>query len=204
MLQLAVVLAAALNSNKIIGGTYRVVYVSETNHFTVDIQNPSAADVCRIWQEAHLKANAADWTTLVPGITANDLHSANRACGFLDGTFLITTYSAPSASTLGTALGAPDVQPYKQLFLRSNLASGSSQSLGVNGESDIIRRIDCGNTPQNAMIHDVHSTPNDSVQIAGTPEFSQMWFQLIDVEGQIVDTHGHPISFSIILQDIEE
>ena len=204
VLQLAVVLAAALNSNKLIGGTYRVVWVSDTNRFTVDILNPSATDVCRIWQEAHLKANATDWTTLVPGLTANNLHSANRPCGFLDGDFLITTYSAPSASSLGTALGAPDVQPYKQLFLRSNLASGSSQSLGVNGESDIIRRIVCGNTPQNAMIHDVHSTPNDSVAIAGTPEFSQMWFQLIDVEGRIVDTHGHPISFSIIFQDIEE
>jgi len=197
VLELKDALVATLNLNKAIVGQYQVTYLTATNRFQLAIVNPAATDVVRIWQEEHLKANTADWSSVI-ALAANDLRSANRACGFLDGTFLSSTGTAVAATD------APDVQPYKQLFLRSNLASGSSQSLGVNGESDIIRRIVCGNTPQNAMIHDVHSTPNDSVAIAGTPEFSQMWFQLIDVEGRIVDTHGHPISFSIIFQDIEE
>ena len=197
VLELKDALVATLNLNKAIVGQYQVTYLTATNRFQLAIVNPAATDVVRIWQEEHLKANTADWSSVI-ALTANDLRSANRACGFLDGTFLSSTGTAVAATD------APDVQPYKQLFLRSNLASGSSQSLGVNGESDIIRRIVCGNTPQNAMIHDVHSTPNDSVAIAGTPEFSQMWFQLIDVEGRIVDTHGHPISFSIIFEDITE
>ena len=197
VLELKDALVATLNLNKAIVGQYQVTYLTATNRFQLAIVNPAATDVVRIWQEEHLKANTADWSSVI-ALAANDLRSANRACGFLDGTFLSSTGTGVAATD------APDVQPYKQLFLRSNLASGSSQSLGVNGESDIIRRIVCGNTPQNAMIHDVHSTPNDSVAIAGTPEFSQMWFQLIDVEGRIVDTHGHPISFSIIFQDIEE
>ena len=197
VLELKDALVATLNLNKAIVGQYQVTYLTATNRFQLAIVNAAATDVVRIWQEEHLKANTADWSSVI-ALAANDLRSANRACGFLDGTFLSSTGTAVAATD------APDVQPYKQLFLRSNLASGSSQSLGVNGESDIIRRIVCGNTPQNAMIHDVHSTPNDSVAIAGTPEFSQMWFQLIDVEGRIVDTHGHPISFSIIFQDIEE
>ena len=74
----------------------------------------------------------------------------------------------------------------------------------MNGETDIIRRIVVGNTPVNSMIHDVHSTPLDCVKINGNPELNTIWFQLVDVEGRIVDTHGHPISFSIIFVEVEE
>ena len=203
VLQLKDALVAALNNGKAIGGQYRVTYMEGTNRFVLDIVTPSATDVFRIWQEEHLKDNAVDWTGVV-SLTPNDLRSANRACGFLNGTFLISTYSAPNASTLGTAPDAPDVQPYKQLFIRSNLASGSSQSLGVNGETDIIRRVVTGNTPQQGMIHDVHANLLDCVKITGAPEYQQLWFQIIDVEGRVVSTHGHPVSFSVIFQDLDE
>ena len=197
VLELKDALVATLNLNKAIVGQYQVTYLTATNRFQLAIVNPAATDVVRIWQEEHLKANTADWSSVI-ALAANDLRSANRACGFLNGTFL---------SSSGTAVAgpdAPDVQAYKQLFIRSNLASGSSESLGVNGETDIVRRIVIGNTPQGGMIHDVHANVLDCTKITGTPEYSQLWFQIVDVDGRAVSTHGHPVSFSVIFQDMEE
>ena len=196
VLELKDALVVALNLNKAIVGQYQVTYLTATNKFSLAIVNPAATDVVRIWQEEFLKENVAEWSGVV-SLGANDLRSANRACGFLDGTFLSSTGVAVAAHD------APDVQPYKQLFIRSNLASGSSEALGVNGETDIVRRIVVGNTPQGGMIHDVHANVLDCVKITGNPEYSQIWFQIIDVEGRAVDTHGHPVSFSVIFQDLD-
>ena len=197
VLELKDALVAALNLNKAIVGQYQVTYVNATNRFQLAIVNPAATDVVRIWQEEYLKENVSFWASVI-SLAANDLRSANRACGFLNGTFLSST---------GTAVvgpDAPDIQAYKQLFIRSNLAGGSAEALGVNGETDIVRRVVVGNTPQGGMVHDVHSNVLDCIKITGNPEYSQLWFQIVDVEGRVVSTHGHPVSFSIIFQDLEE
>jgi hypothetical protein len=188
----------ALNAGKTITGDYRVAYLIDQNVYEIDIANPDVTDQFRIWQERYLPGNLASWSTAFP-VLLDGLHSANRVCGFVTGTTLdgnnVTAVRSPDA---------PDMQPHKQLFLRSNLGGGSSESLGVNGETDLIRRIVVGNTPLNAMIHDVHAQSLDSVRINGTPELSQLWFQLIDVDGKVVNLKGHPISFSIIFQNIDE
>ena len=185
----------ALNAGTALAGQYSVAYAPTRNRFQVGIVNPAATDEFRIWSERQLRADAAAWAAFA---SADDLRSANRPCGFLDGTFTVG-----SNMVSGTAPNAPDAQPYKQLFLRSNLSS-SHESLGVNGETDIIRRIVVGNAGKNALVHDAHSLPFDCVRINGNPELNQLWFQLVDVDGNVVDTHGHPISFSIIFQDVEE
>jgi len=192
-------LVIALNSNKLITGQYRVTYSTATNKFTIDIVNPAISDSFRIWTEDYLKLNFTSWFTAFPYLDATDMKSANYACGFSEGTTLNGTNLV-----IATALNAPDVQPYKQLFLRSNLGGGSAESLGLNGETDIIRRIVVGNTPLNAMIHDTLSNAFDCVTINGHPEFSQLWFQLVDINGSIVNTRGHPISFSILFQNMYE
>jgi hypothetical protein len=191
-------LVAALNAGKAITGSYQVTYLVTQNRFQIHLVSPASTDQFRIWQEEHLKAQHAAWAG-VATLAADDLRSANRPCGFLRGTII-----SGNSTEVATAPNAPDVQPYKQLFIRSSLGGGSNESLGVNGETDIIRRIVVGNTPANAMIHDVHSTPLDCVKINGTPELNTIWFQLVDVEGRVVDTHGHPVSFSIIFVDVEE
>ena len=188
-------LVAALNASRAVTGQYRVTYLSTQNRFQIDLVNPASTDQFRIWQEEHLRVEHAAFTTL----SADDLRSANRACGFLHGTTINGSHT-----TAATAPNAPDVQPYKQLFIRSSLGGGSHESLGVNGETDIIRRVVVGNTPINSLIHDVHSTPLDCVKINGNPELNTVWFQLVDVEGRVVNTHGHPLSFSIIFVDVPE
>jgi hypothetical protein len=191
-------LLLALNTNKLITGEYRVQYMVEQNVYEIDIINPVATDQFRIWQENYLPAHVASWTTAFP-ILVDNFQSANRVFGFINGTTLDGTNILKVRSP-----DAPDMQPHKQLFLRSNLGGGSSESLGVNFETDIIRRIVVGNTPLNSMIHDMHSQPLDSVTINGHPELSQLWFQLIDINGKTVNLHGHPISFSIIFQNLDE
>ena len=191
-------LVIALNANKNIAGQYRVTYLTLQNKFQVDILSPGTNDNFRIWPENYLYQNADEWVSVFPALNKNDLHTANSQCGFLEGG-LSGAYSQAIISP-----NAIDVTPYKQLFLRSNLGGGSSESLGVNNESDIIRRIVCGNAPMNALIHDMHSQPFDCVTIHGNPEITQLWFQLIDIDGKIVNTHGTPISFSIIFQSLEE
>ncbi len=188
--QLKDALVTALNANRLISGQYAVTYTAGTNRLEIGATN--AADVFRVWPEELMQADAAVW-----GLTPESLHSANAALGFFGATHLI---SGPVA----TALKAPDVQPYNQLFLRSNLGGASSESLGPNFESDIVRRIVVGNTPQNSVIHDVQSSTVDCIRINGVMEFSHFWFELIDVHGQVVNTQGMPISFSIVFADIDE
>ncbi len=190
-------LVVALNANKKLTAQcqYSCTYVAASNRLVLTLVNPVAGDQYRIWMEENMQTNWSQWTGAT---TPTELRSANRPCGFLDGTTI-------DGTNVVAAIGpnAPDVQPYKQLFLRSNLGGGSSESLGVNGETDIIRRVVVANTPINSIIHDVHSNNYDVVTINGNPELNQLWFQLIDVDGKVVDTHGLPISFSILFEDIE-
>ncbi len=191
--QLRDALVTALNTNRLITGQYAVTYTPGINRLEISITNPTLPhDVFRVWPEELMQADAAAW-----GLTPESLHSANYALGFFGVAHLLN-------GPVVTGLKAPDVQPYYQLFLRSNLGGASSESLGPNFESDIVRRIVVGNVPQNSIIHDVQSSTVDCIRINGIMEFSQFWFELIDFNGKVVNTHGMPISFSICFADIDD
>ena len=191
----------ALNQNKAIPGTYVVQYLSALHRMRISITGSATAnDVMQIWPDANVAAAMASWSSVAnfAGAVASDLKSANRALGFMwSGGVLTCTYLA-----VLTGPHAVNTQPYSQLFIRSNLGGGNAESLGVNGESDIVRRIVVGSTPINDMIYDIHSQAHDHVQINGKREFNNLWFQVVDVDGKTVDTHGLPISFSIIFEDV--
>ena len=191
-------LVVALNNNKTITGQYRVTYLPTPNRLQIDLVNPASSDSFRIWQDDQLKAQTAAWQGITT-ISADNIRSANQVCGFTGNGILVAT-----SNQVVIAPKAPDVQRHKQLFLRSSLGGGSHQSLGPNGETDIIRRIVVGNASRNSVIVDAHGTVLDSVKINGTPELNTIWFQLCDVDGTVVDTHGHPLSFSIIFVDVVE
>ena len=91
---------------------------------------------------------------------------------------------------------AINVQPYNQLFLRSDLGLGYD-AIGADGSGDIVRRIVCA-VPLNNLVVDTHSLPTDTISI-GHRQIQSLSFRLTDVYGKIVDTRGHPISFSLIL-----
>ena len=193
----------ALNQNKGIPGTYVCQYLSALHRMRISITGSTTNnDAMQLWPDDSVAAAMASWTSVsnFAGAVATDLKTATRAMGFMSSGGVLTCSHTQDL----TGPHAVNVQPYSQLFIRSNLGGGSSESLGVNGESDICRRIVVGNTPINSMVYDVHSQAHDHVQINGKREFSSLWFQVIDVNGKVVDTHGLPISFSIIFEDVDE
>jgi hypothetical protein len=197
---LAVALQTALNQNKAIPGTYGVSYDVTSNRLIISITGSTTAnDQMTVWPEEYLKNNFSAWSGVANIGSADDPKSANRALGFTTKSgYFLCTHAAPLSGPQ-----APDVQPYKQLFIRSNLAGGSSESFGPNGETDIVRRVVVGNTELNGQIYDIHSQAHDHVMINGKQEFNSLWFQLVDKDGRVVDTHGLPLSFSIIFEDLE-
>ena len=193
----------ALNQNKGIPGTYVCQYLSALHRMRISITGSTTNnDAMQLWPDDSVAAAMASWTSVsnFAGAVATDLKTATRAMGFMSSGGVLTCSHTQDL----TGPHAVNVQPYSQLFIRSNLGGGSSESLGVNGESDICRRIVVGNTPINSMVYDVHSQAHDHVSINGKREFSSLWFQVIDVNGKVVDTHGLPISFSIIFEDVDE
>jgi hypothetical protein len=193
----------ALNQNKGIPGTYVCQYLSALHRMRISITGSTTNnDAMQLWPDDSVAAAMASWTSVsnFAGAVATDLKTATRAMGFMSSGGVLTCSHTQDL----TGPHAVNVQPYSQLFIRSNLGGGSSESLGVNGESDICRRIVVGNTPINSMVYDVHSQAHDHVSINGKREFSSLWFQVIDVNGKVVDTHGLPVSFSIIFEDVDE
>ena len=178
---------------------YTVAYSTLTGQLTMT--NPSANCSFGIWPGDYIKDHLSVWNgiahvTMQLG-TASDIQDSSQVTGFTG------TAQINSAANKIQANDIAQVQPYHQLFIRSNLGGGSAESLGVNGESDVIRRICVANTPTDGMIYDVHSQAHDHVQINGKREFSSLWFQVIDHLGQVVNSRGAPISFSIIFEDVD-
>ena len=197
---LAAACQAALNQNKGIPGTYVVQYIRALNRMRVSITGSTTSnDKILVWSDQDVAGAIASWVGVsnFTGASATDLQSANRAMGFMASGILTATHAADI-----TAPNACNTQPYSQLFIRSSLGGGSAESLGVNGESDIVRRIVIGNTPLNDTVYDIHSQAHDHVQINGIREFNNFWFEIIDVDGRVVDSHGLPVSFSIIFEDV--
>ena len=179
---------------------YTAAYSALTGKIT--LTNTSANCSFGIWPGEYLKNNLSVWNgiahvTMQLGNTS-DTQDSSAVTGFTG------TATLNSAATKIEASDMAQVQPYHQMFIRSNLGGGSAESLGVNGESDVIRRICVGNTPTDGMIYDVHSQAHDHVTINGKREFSSLWFQVLDHEGRIVDSKGAPISFSIIFEGVGE
>ena len=187
-------LLVALQTGKSIIGDYVVTFNVPTNKLHVGTLDPTS--IFFIYPTEWLKANANTWNVGSfasggPTIDARNLMDAGSVLGFFGG-----NYSLMGSSVADVI--APDVVnilPYHQLFLRSNLGSGND-TFGADGSSDIVRRITV-QVGLNEMIVDQHTLGFDSVS-SGSREISSLRFRLTDVFGKVVDTHGHPISFSII------
>ena len=195
---LATALAEALNhqSNLALANfPYTVTYLSEKNR--LQISNSSATPYF-VYSAQFLLANPDSWNIPAqqfgqPQIDPKNLMHAHSVCGFF------SEHSMGAAVLEGYDM--VNLLPYQQLFLRSNLADGYD-SIGPDGSSDIIRRITCS-VPVNDVIQDLHGLPYDNVTVSKNKEINSLKFRLTDVHGKTVDTHGHPISFSVIFIDDE-
>ena len=168
-------------------------YNVPTNKLVISTLDVTAS--FHIYTTEWLKVNTNTWNTASfgaggPTIDAKNLMDAGVVAGFTTGGVL-----TGNATTSVTAAGVVNVLPHHQLFLRSNLGNGND-TYGADGSSDIIRRVTV-QVGLNEMIVDQHTLPNDFVS-SGSREISSLRFSLTDVFGKVVNTHGHPISFSII------
>jgi len=87
-----------------------------------------------------------------------------------------------------------DLLPYHQLFLHSHIGAPTSQ--GPRGENTIARRIVVTGSPGDLIV-DHLSTQMDYLDLG--EQLSTLHFSLRDVDGKLVDTRGHSISFSICM-----
>ena len=186
-------LLVAIQTGRSIPGDYVVTYDIPTNKLVISTLDATAS--FHIYSTAWLKANANTWNTASfgaggPTIDAKNLMDVGSVVGFATGGIL-----SGNITTTVTAPGVVNVLPYHQLFLRSNLGSGND-TFGADGSSDIIRRVTV-QVGLNDMIVDQHTLPMDYVS-SGSREISSLRFSLTDVFGKVVNTHSHPISFSII------
>jgi hypothetical protein len=183
----------ALQTGKSIPGDYVVAFDIPTNKLVISTLDATAS--FHIYTTEWLKVNTNTWNTASfgaggPTIDAKNLMDAGAVVGLASGDIL-----TGNASTSVTAPGVANILPFHQLFLRSNLGTGND-TFGADGSSDIIRRVTV-QVGLNEMIVDQHTLPFDSVS-SGSREISSLRFSLTDVFGKVVNTHGHPISFSII------
>ena len=179
----------ALNANSVLVGSYHVNR-DPIKNVLVMYNNDANLTSFNIFSSKYLKENPSAWT----GSTLNldNLMSIENVLGYG------TTNQILTGGNQNNALEVPDAintQAYNQLFLRSSLGLGYD-AIGPDGSSDIIRRVVC-QAAQNDMIVDMHSLPTDHITI-GDRQISSLSFKLTDVHGRVVDTLGHPISFSII------
>ena len=86
--------------------------------------------------------------------------------------------------------------PYRQLFLHSHI--GTPESYGPNGETTVIGSIIVGNTVVGDVINHHHQGLMASA-IDLPPFLGDMHFSLRDYAGRIIDTSGHDVSFTLVI-----
>ena len=187
-----------LTTNKTIAGDYNVIYNDLTNRLEISMTGAGSFHIFT----GELLQDLTVWN--VPAFASQQpeisvLRDSSHVTGLV-GNALLSGTGVPLVPIVG--IDSVNVMPYSQLFLRSSLAD-TTQVIGPNGGSDIIRRIVTGQTPTNQLIFDTHSLPYDATDVQNR-EFNSMSFQLTDSRGRIVNTRGHELSFSIIFVPVDE
>ena len=143
---------------------------------------------------AAIEANAlvpAWGTTTTPA--PQGLSSSADACRVLG---QLTGLSGAIDDAQSLRMNPIDLMPYRQLFLHSHIGACSSQ--GPRGENTIVRHVVITGSPGD-LIADFHHTTSDYIELGG--QLSTLHFSLRDVGGRVVDTRGHPVSFSLCLTE---
>ena len=185
---LATELETQLNAGTTLADPYFVTFASGSLTF----ENPSTTSSGYILTREMILANdlVPAWGSTMPTAPAplSDKADACRAIGNLTGS------AGPIALNASLVTFHIDLMPYRQLFLHSHIGAPTSQ--GPRGENTIVRRIVVDGAP-GGLITDFHNTSHDYVELG--EQLSTLHFSLRDIEGNAVDTRGHPVSFSLCI-----
>jgi hypothetical protein len=196
---LATAVAVALNDGTTLADAtpaYTVAFNSTTGRLQVSTTTGNTGEFA-IYPRALLQLDLDTVWNNAPGnppqVTLATLVDANKVCGFM-GLNAITATAGTSPAVGDSMI---DTFPHHNLYLHANFGQ-PDQSIGPNGESDIVRRIVC-DAPLNGLIVDRFTTNWDVVKIAGRT-LRELHFRLSDVHGKTVDLNGHHISLSVYFQ----
>ena len=93
-----------------------------------------------------------------------------------------------------------NLSPYQTLYLHSHI--GDNDSYGPNGESTVIASIIVGNTvPGDLVTHHHNGLLASPIQLP--PLLGMMHFSLRSYEGKVIDTDGHDLAFTLIVETRE-
>lgn len=194
---LAVAVADALNTGTTLGaGTYFVLFNETTGKLDVTTTAANSSSFTIFPEELLTTSLDAVWNSNVgPALqrTVQTLNSANRVCGFLG----LSVIAADAAGSPASGDSVVNVLPFNQVFIHANFGV-PGDSIGPNGEDTIVRRVVCS-APQNGLIIDRFSTSWDFVKVS-TRNLSELSFRITDVNGRVISTNGHPVSFSVIFE----
>jgi len=123
-------------------------------------------------------------------INQSDLRSANSIIRNNNTSALAVAYTTPFIDLLNT----------HSIFIHSpNI--GSFETLGVRGESTIIKKVPVSSS-FGFLIIDSVVAQHDKIDVS-KQMFKQLEFQLKNVHGNVIDLHGSSISFSLIFESYD-
>jgi len=94
-----------------------------------------------------------------------------------------------------------NLSPYQTLYLHSHI--GDNDSYGPNGESTVIASIIVGNTvPGDLVTHHHNGLLASPIQLPAL--LGIMHFSLRSYEGKVIDTDGHDIAFTLVVETTRE
>ena len=94
-----------------------------------------------------------------------------------------------------------NLSPYQTLYLHSHI--GDNDSYGPNGESTVIASIVVGNTvPGDLVTHHHNGLLASPIQLP--PLLGMMHFSLRSYEGKVIDTDGHDLAFTLVVETTRE
>ena len=122
--------------------------------------------------------------------------SSDLVC--LSATAAAAASPARSASVVG---GFINLAPYQTIYLHSHI--GDNDSYGPNGESTVIASIVVGNTvPGDLITHHHNGLLASPIQLP--PLLGIMHFSLRSYEGKVIETDGHDIAFTLVVETTRE
>ena len=108
---------------------------------------------------------------------------------------IVCSFSVPLGAAVDATSQFVSFAPYRTLYIHSHI--GTPQSYGPNGETTVIASIVVGNTVPGDLVSHHHqgllASPIDLPPVLG-----DMHFTLRDYQGRVIDTDGHPISFTLV------
>jgi hypothetical protein len=154
----------------------------------------STGETFKIWSRRSLLTNQAPWYTPAAGW--------NDACGIIGAmTKDLICRNAADAANLAVPASATtqfiNLAPYQTLYLHSHI--GTPDSYGPNGESTVIASVVCGDTSVGDLItHHVNGLVASPIELPNL--LADMHFSLRDYNGKIIDTDGHDIAFTLVVE----